>query len=245
MNYDNYHLSVKEQGKVLGISAIVTWLVARLFYDSYLPFLAYPFFLFLFWKQGVAEGKQRQKQRLSAQFLDALRTVNTALNAGMAVENAWKEAKQEVALLHGRKSAMYKELEELERELSMSKTVEEWLLDFGERSRVESIQSFADVFSYAKRSGGNLSAIVARTTAQMREKQDTEAEIQVMVANRRLEQKIMETLPLFMLAYLKISSAEYMGAMYGNWLGISIMTACLGVYAVSIYLANRILCIEV
>lgn len=244
MNYEVYHLSRWERTKVLGIAAIGIILVTRLFYDNYWGLLGYPFLVVFLWKRSKEKGRHKRKEQLLREFMDALRVVNTSLSAGLSIENAWMEAKKEILALHGN-GAMYMELQGLEQQLALSHTVEEWLSEFAERSGVDSIQSFADVFSYAKRCGGNLTVIVDRTTQQMREKFDTEAEIQVLLAKRRLEQKVMEVIPVLILGYLRLSSGDYMEALYGNLLGAAIMTGCLIVYGISIYWANQILAIEV
>jgi tight adherence protein B len=79
----------------------------------------------------------------------------------------------------------------------------------------------------------------------MRFKQETEQEITVAVASRKLEQKVMNVVPLFILAFLRVSSGDYLNVMYGNLFGILVMTGCLLTYAASVFISDRILSIYV
>jgi tight adherence protein B len=140
---------------------------------------------------------------------------------------------------------MYLELAEINQSVQLGIAIEKLFAEFGARSGVEDISSFAEVFAFAKRSGGDLVKIIETTTEHMRFKQETEQEIMVAVASRKLEQKVMNVVPLFILAFLRVSSGDYLNVMYGNLFGILVMTGCLLTYAASVFLSDRILSIYV
>ena len=100
------------------------------------------------------------------------------------------------------------------------------------------------MFAFAKRSGGNFASIIEETSEHMRARHDTEREIQVLVASRKLEQRVMNVVPIFILAYLKLTSGAFLAPLYGNLFGVLFMTACLVVYGVTILLADKILDIQ-
>ena len=56
-----------------------------------------------------------------------------------------------------------------------------------------------------------------------------------------LEQKTMSYIPIFLLAFLKLSSRDYMSALYGNLIGGIFMSTCLLAYAGAIKLAKKFL----
>jgi tight adherence protein B len=201
--------------------------------------------LILLWKRRVKVGKAKRLEALSTQFLDAMRAVSAALLGGYSMENALKEAQREIVLLHGKASNMYRELEEMNQSVQLCVPIEKLFAEFGARSGVEEISNFAEVFAFAKRSGGDLVKIIETTTEHMRLKKETEQEIMVAVASRKLEQKIMNVVPLFILAYLRISSGDYLDVMYGNPFGVLVMTGCLLAYAASVFLSEKLLAIHV
>ena len=95
-----------------------------------------------------------------------------------------------------------------------------------------------------KRSGGNFASIIEETSEHIRERHDTEREIQLLIASRKLEQRVMNVVPIFILAYLKLTSGEFLSPLYGNLFGIIFMTGCLLAYGMTILLADRILNIQ-
>ena len=55
----------------------------------------------------------------------------------------------------------------------------------------------------------------------------------------------MSIIPMGMICYLKISFPEFMEVLYGNLLGVFIMTICLLVYLAAYEIGKRIIEIEV
>lgn len=245
MSDKKYQLSVREVFWTGLQGAGIMLMVAFLFYDSPWPLLAYPPLLFFLLRRERRRKGAREQSKLARQFVDAMRVVQTSLLAGMAIENAWKEAQKEVTVLHGQQCVMALELQEMNRGIALNRPIEQLLQEFADRSGVEDIMRFSEVFSYAKRTGGDLTDIISTTTEHLREKMEVEAEIQVMVASKSLEQKIMDVIPMFMLLFLRVSSDGYLDILYHNWLGIGIMSGCLGCYAAAIAVAERIIAIQV
>ena len=185
-----------------------------------------------------------RQNELATQFLDALRTVSASLLAGYSMENAWREASVEVENLYGKDAILLRELEEINRAVALNMPIEKLLDQFADRTGNADIMSFAEVFSVGKRSGGNFASIIEETSEHIRERHDTEREIQLLIASRKLEQRVMNVVPIFILAYLKLTSGEFLSPLYGNLFGIIFMTGCLLAYGMTILLADRILNIQ-
>ena len=188
---------------------------------------------------------KEQKDRLTREFIDFLKNVSTALIAGYSIENAWVEAQKELGLLHGTKSLMYKEVSEMNRAVTINVPIEAVLEKFALRTEVDDIISFVEIFSFAKRSGGDFVGIIDSTTNRICQKYETYREIEVSLASKRMEQKIMNGIPIFILAYLRLTSADYMQVLYGNIMGITFMTVCLVMYGGAIFLSEKIINISV
>lgn len=238
-------LSWKEKTKIALYATGISIVIAYLFYDSWWALSVFPFVLILIYKKFVKNKKVVQKRELAKQFLDAMQVVNSALLAGLSMENAWKEAQKETELLYGKRSRMYNELQEINRSVGLNVPLEQKLESFAGKSEVEEIISFSEVFSFAKRSGGDFAGMIGETTDHMRKKQDTENEINVLVASKRLEQKVMNIIPIFILAYLRISSGGYLDVLYKNPVGVIFMSICLVVYGAAILAADKIMAIQV
>ena len=245
MDYNVYRISLKEYLILILASLAAGGIVSYLFYESWLGILLAPIFFVLLKKRKIHQEIQKRKTTLSEQFMDALKAVSTALLAGYSMENAWIEAQKESELLHGKASLMYQEVDEMNRAVQMNVPLEQKIEEFAIRSGVEAIASFAEIFSFAKRSGGNFVQIIDSTTHRMCGKFETEREIEVMVASKKMEQKVMDVVPIGIIAYLKISAMGTLDVLYGNLFGVCFMTVCLALYVGAIYLSERILDIRV
>ena len=98
---------------------------------------------------------------------------------------------------------------------------------------------------FGKKNGGNWKALIDDTVFRMLESYDTQKEIEVMIASKKLEQQIMNVIPLGMLLFLQISSWEYVAVLYETQIGGMIMTVCLVVYVVALLLSEKIMKIQV
>ena len=110
---------------------------------------------------------------------------------------------------------------------------------------MEEIESFAELLSTAKRSGGNLVHMMDKAIGILTEKMEVEQEIQTMLSGKKLEQRIMCGMPIFMLLYLRITNPLYLAGLYHNWVGVLVMTACLVATCIAACWGARLIRIEV
>ena len=245
MDYSKYKMSFKEKTLVIIVSILATLVIAYLFYDSMLGIIFAPLFIAILSRLYRNSKIKGQKDRLTREFIDFLKNVSSALIAGYSIENAWVEAQKELGLLHGTKSLMYKEVSEMNRAVTINVPIEAVLEKFALRTEVDDIISFVEIFSFAKRSGGDFVGIIDSTTNRICQKYETYREIEVSLASKKMEQKIMNGIPIFILAYLRLTSADYMQVLYGNIMGITFMTVCLVMYGGAIFLSEKIINISV
>ena len=245
MEYSTYFLSKKEMMVCIGKGLLAGMLAAWILYQSVYGMVTAFIFIPLCIQREKRKRQEQQKETLLLQFRDAMQSVAAALQAGYSMENAWIESQKEMELLHGRESLMYQEVDEMNRAVQMNVPLEHKIEEFAIRSGVEAIASFAEIFSFAKRSGGNFVQIIDATTHRMCGKFETEREIEVMVASKKMEQKVMDVIPIGIIAYLKISAMGTLDILYGNFFGVCFMTVCLVLYIGAIYLSERILDIRV
>lgn len=245
MDYSKYILSLKEKGGIILVSIITSLVIAYLFYDSVWGSVLAPFFMIIFRKMYIEHKIKERKDRLTREFMDFLKNVSSALIAGYSIENAWIEAQKEIGLLHGTHSLMYREVSEMNRAITVNMPIEAVLEKFAVRTEVDDIINFVEIFSFAKRSGGNFVKIIDSTTNRICQKYETYREIEVSLASKKMEQKVMNFIPIFILAYLRLTSSDYMEALYGNALGFTFMTVCLILYGGAILLSGKIINISV
>lgn len=245
MDYNRYTFTLPEKVKILLLSVGSMAAISYLFYNSWLCLLATPVCAILLSKRWQKQGVVRQQSLIAQQFLDAMQVVSNCLLSGYSMENAWREAEKELATLHGSDALMTKELHRMNQSVGLNVSLEQLFEDFSERAGVEDIQSFSEVFVFARKSGGNMVHIIETTTYHMRAKQEVGRELEILIASKKLEQNIMNVMPLFILVYLRVSAFDYIELLYGNLFGVVFMSICLAVYIIAVYLSEQIMRIQV
>ena len=157
------------------------------------------------------------------------------------MENALIRSERELIAVHGADCDMAKEWRRMVEGLRLNRTVEEVFLDFAKRACIGEIRDFAEIFGIVKRTNGQLGDVISAVTAQLSEQFRAEEQITSSLAAKRLELRIMDVIPLFILLYIRLVSPDLLNVMYETFAGRIVMTACLGVYLFAIFLAEKIL----
>lgn len=226
-------------------SFCIVGLTAWLYYRSALSVPVLIPMWFWYYRGLEKECIRRKKQEFLVQFKEMLQTVSSALNTGYSVENAVRESQKELKLLYSEKEMISREMLLLVRQLRMQIPAEQAVEEMASRVGLEDVETFAAVFATAKRSGGDMIAIMRNTAGQIADKIDVRREIEGVLAAKRYEFKIMSGIPYVIIAYMSLSFPEFMTCLYGNIIGIGVMTVCLTVYIGAYYLGAKLVEIEV
>jgi len=244
-DYASYLFSTQEIAMHLLTGGVFAAMVSWLFYDSVAAWIfLMPFVILSFRDKGISECRKR-KRKLEMEFRDVILSVSSNLQAGYSVENAFQESYKDIVLLYGKESVMAKELRLLFRKLSNNEQLEGVLTNLADRSGVQDIRDFADIFQIAKRGGGDMRGIIANTAEIIGDKQEIRREIETVMSEKKLEQQIMRYIPFFIMFYIALTTKGYFESLYHNILGWILMTGCLIVYATACRISDKILDIEV
>lgn len=240
-NYDVYALRFSEMGMVLLGTAGLIGLFSVVFYNSIWPviFLLAPAFLlglYYYKKRGV----RKRKKQLKKEFLSGITMLGDYMRSGRSIESGIGSSISELRNLFGEESDIVREWKRMDAGFRYNRTVESVFADFGERCHVEEISDFSEVLQVTKRSGGKISQVVSNTANILSEQLFTDEKIETLVAAKKLEQKIMDVMPIGILLYIRIASPELLSVMYTTVLGRIIMTVCLLVYVFAAVWAERI-----
>ncbi len=227
-------------GKGMGILAVISYF----FYRSIWAFLIFSPYLVYYFRKKKQEERERRAEVLRYQFKDGIMAVSAALNAGYSVENAFREGSRDLALLYKKEDPIMIEFHRIIRGLDANERLEKLLFDFAARSGLEEVEGFAEIFATAKEAGGDFSVIIRTTAGRIAARMEVKREIKTMVAAKNFEQKIMSLVPFFIMFYIDLTSPGFFSVLYGNMLGVLVMTGCLTVYLLSRFLAGRIMRIE-
>lgn len=178
-------------------------------------------------KEQLLGGK---KQEARWQFKEMLFLTVAGQKAGCSVENALLKSYGDLAGLYGESSSICGMLREIKSGLDNRLPISELLGKIGQDSGIEEIKEFAAVFAIAKESGGNMASVMERTAETISNRTQTEREIETILSAKRMEQKIMNIMPFFLIVYINLTSPGYFDRLYHSLTGAFIMTFCLVIY---------------
>ena len=227
------------------VTGCITIVIMWLFYRSVWGAVFFPLVWRIVNEKITKLRKERRNAKFLESFLNGIRVLNASIQAGFSMERAFTEVEKELKVLYGEKDLFYQEIVLLNHSMAMNISIEKLFAEFANRTGMEDVIQFAEILAYGKRSGGNWKQIIDATVYRMNEKQEVRKQIEVMVAEKKLEQKVMNLMPLGILCFLQITSWEYMQVMYHNIGGVCMMTIALGLYVFALYLSERILEIKV
>lgn len=138
----------------------------------------------------------RIKNRLTLQFKDMLDSLNSSVSAGKNPSIAFVDAEKEMSNQYGADSEISRELEAINNGVLNGVNLEDLLADFGERSGIEDIRSFANVFVMSNRRGGNMKTIISECKNIICDKIEIEQELKTMSSATKNELNIMMVMPL-------------------------------------------------
>ncbi len=240
---EGYHLSIRERLLYGGVAGLIGVAVTMVFYHSIWIALLVGLVLFGVYPEFCREALAKRRQWvLVLEFKEVLYSLAAALRAGRSLENAldavWEDMDPRIT------PCLYKEWEIIRGQLQMRIRAEDCLKELAYRSGVEEIQSLADVIEISKKSEGDIVQIIENTVRLLQDKIEIRGEMHVLLAKKKMEQKIVNTMPFLIIIMLLFIAPDYLAPLYETVQGRIIMTLCAGMAGGSFWLSRKISDIE-
>lgn len=245
IDYDLYVMTKKE--RILFTLAVFGGCTALgyVFYRTALALIVSPFIYRRCEKMYSSYMISRRKKKLVLEFKDFLFLISSSLATGRHMVPSMREARAGLERIYS-DSILAKELD------SMIKFVDETgadeidlLLDFSRRTQLEDIEDFTQLYQCCRQTGGNLIEAVDKAANIIGEKIAIENEIRTTASQKKLEGRIIASMPVFIIVFLQVISPNYLNVMYETITGRFIMTAALTVTAAAFVVIERITSIEI
>ena len=172
-----------------------------------------------------------------------LDSLATSLNSGKNVMDSFQSVAQDLQVQYDADADILHELNVILTGTYNNIPIESLIQDFGRRSDVDDIESFANVFEICYRQGGNLRDVINNTHLIISEKMEIEGEIKTMAANNSLQQKIMIVIPVFLVAVIKLMSPEF-AANFATPAGIIATTIAIVLFVIAYFVGKSVLDIK-
>ncbi|MBU3112339.1 type II secretion system F family protein [Clostridium lacusfryxellense] len=241
--YFEYNLSIKEKILYFLIAFCVGSIVGYIFYSKIViaiiaGLVAGYAFIPIRRKQII----NNQIKKLRIQFRDLLETLSTSISAGKNIIDSFIASYDDLKGQYSESADMVLEVKNIVSGVNNNVNIEDLLLDLAERSGVEDIISFADVFEICYRKGGNIKEIIKNTYEIIDDKMQIDMEIETMVTSAKTEQKMMLVMPILFVFIMKSMG----GGLSGQGTPISIVTTTIALclFALAYFVGTKIMAIK-
>ena len=245
IDYNNYQITNKERISYFIQGLLIGTGLGVLFYSNLPGILLLAPYAFIHVYNKKRQLVEKRKWQLNLEFRDGLASLSAALNAGYSVENAFGQAVGDLKLLYSPDALIVNEFEGIVNQLDMNRPVEDALNNFAERSGLDDIKNFAEVFITAKRTGGDIIKIIRSTGNTISDKIEVRREIITLITGKKLEADIMSLIPIGIILYLRVFSPRFLNPLYHNPFGFLFMSVILILYYGIYRLTQKIMSIEV
>ncbi len=186
----------------------------------------------------------KKQSTLKLQFRDMLESLTTSLGAGKNVSDSFKSIYDDLKVQYEEDAYILKELEIVLAGMSNNIDVEDVLEDFGKRSGIGDIESFANVFRICYRKGGNIKDTIRSTHEILSDKMEIAEDIETVVTGSKNEQNIMVVMPILLIGMIKLMSEDF-AANFVTPTGIISTTVAIGMFIASYFIGKVVLDIKV
>ena len=187
---------------------------------------------------------EKKRRKLNSQFRDMLEALTTSLGAGKNVSDSFRSVYDDLKVQYDDGADILKELEIILSGMANNVDIEELLLDFGIRSGIDDIYSFANVFKICYRKGGNIKDTIRNTHNILSDKMEINEDIETIVTANKTEQNIMIVMPIGLIGMIKMLSADF-AANFVTPAGIIATTIGVALFVAAYYVGKAVLNIKV
>ncbi len=197
--------------------------------------------VFLGWLPYVYLRYKKNKRRdlFESQLPEALDMVTNALKSGFSFETALKIAAQEIPDPLGLEFATTFQ----EQNLGINFT--EALMNFRQRMPSDDLNLFITALVIHKKTGGNLSEILDKTSSTIRDRFRLKREIKTKTAHGRFSGFVLVLLPLGVIGFMLVLNPDYFMTLINERAGNFMLGAAVIMQIVGIYFIRRIIDVKV
>ncbi|MFD2626551.1 type II secretion system F family protein [Salibacterium salarium] len=172
-------------------------------------------------KFNSKQAIKKRNEKLILQFREAILSLASSLKAGSSLQVAFKRCENDLTreLQFQKDKPMLEELEKINSDIQLGKSMNEVLLDFKNANDIEDIHQFVDAMLMTKSRGGNLADVIETTAESISDKILIQEEIKLATTQKRMEANVLTFTPVFVLVIIMLMNPEYMEPMYNNLIG--------------------------
>ena len=201
----------------------------------------------VFLESGYASGRiKARRKKLRVQFCDMLESMAVAARAGNTELHALESALGDLKLTYSEDADIIVEVTDILNKYRNGIQLRVLFRDFGERSGIDDILSFAQIFEVIEGKSNKFSDIIKQTQQVISDKIEIEQEIETVLTAPKQETAMMLVMPvLLMLLFSSDGDNGMMGILFTTLFGRVLTTVCVIIFAASYFLAQKMTDIKV
>lgn len=243
-DYHVYHMTQKDYIISCGIGFIVAAIVLYAFFGIPLISIAGGLICCRIVPKYYREyRKKKQLNELRLEFKDLLESLTASYSAGLNTMDSFISSLDDMISIYGEEADIVHEVKLICMGLRNNINIEPLLIDFAERSGLDDVMSFANVFEVCNRQGGDLKKVVADTREIINDKIEVEMEIETMLSGSVNELNIMMAMPVVIVVMLGGLGTSASGT--NTVASFLVKVVCLGIFGISYVIGRRMIDIRI
>ena len=181
---------------------------------------------------------KKRRQNLTNQFRSFLDSLSTSVGAGKNMYDALESARYDLANQFGDEADIVVETKTIQAGIYSNIRIEDMLKNFADRSGVEDIRNFADVFATSYGPGANTQEVIRNTAGIIGDKIQIQMELETMVAGQKNEMNIMLVMPVLFIVVMKNMGDGLVDL--SSPTGLLSVTVALGLFILAYFVGQKI-----
>ena len=188
---------------------------------------------------------EKRLNKLKLEFRDLLDSLAASFAGGRHMREALQEAESELGNIYETDDDIMMEIRGMLKRINEGETDAAVIDSLAERTDIEDVRMFSQVFSTCRETGGDIITAMTEASSMLGDKIKIENEIRALTSQKKSEGMVISVMPVIIIIFLRMIAPDYVKVLYGNVLGIVLMTAALGATVFAFSMIRKITAIEV
>ncbi len=242
-DYNVYFPSIKEKILWFVIGMAVSGAVLYIFYEKIaVSVLVGAVCGLAFIPMRTKQVIKKRQQKLTAQFRGLLDALSTSIGAGKNMFDSFAAAADDLTVQFSADADIVKEVQTICMGINNNIPIEKLLLNFAERSGLDDIYNFANVFATCYKKGANIKDVIKNTATILGDKIEIQMELETMVSGQKNEQNIMLVMPVLFILLMKSMGGDLIDLQ--SPVGLMSVSAAIIIFIASYFVSKKILDIK-
>lgn len=185
---------------------------------------------------------KKRNDTLQKQFRDFLESLSISIGVGKNMRGALETASEELTLQYSAQSFIVEEVELILTGINDRYDVKDLFNDLAQRTNIEDVQEFADVFNACYSRGIDIKSVINKTVKVINEKSDIKMDITTMITAKKTEQNAISFMPIVFVAIIKTMGGEMIDL--SSAVGRIASTISILIFVASFFISKKILDIK-